>query len=66
MCLPTSPVSVKATTQQLNVLYKTGPLKFDRHSDSSAIEMPVKFQSDTIIITSNLVASTLQAIWLTG
>ena len=66
MCLPTSPVSVKATTQQLNVLYKTGSLKFDRHSGSSAIEMPVKFQSDTIIITSNLVASTLHAIWLTG
>ena len=29
-------------------------LKFDRQLSSSAGEMPVKFQSDTIIITSNL------------
>ena len=32
-------------------------LKFDRHIGNSAAEMPVKFQSDTIIITSNLAAS---------
>ena len=31
-------------------------LKFDRHLAISAVMMPVKFQSDTIIITSNLVA----------
>ena len=38
-------------------------LKFDRHIGSSAAEMPVKFQSDMIIITSNLVASRLHEIW---
>ena len=38
---------------------KTFPiaLKFDRHLDSSAAEMPAKFQSDMIIITSNFAAS---------
>ena len=35
-------------------------LKFDRHLGSSVAEMPVKFQSDTIIITSNLAGSRLQ------
>ena len=29
-------------------------LKFDRHLSSSAAEMPIKFQSDTTIITSKL------------
>ena len=38
-------------------------LKFDRHLGSSAAEMPVKLQRDTIIITSNLVASRLHEIW---
>ena len=32
-------------------------LKFDRHIDRSAVEMPVKCQSDKISITPNLVAS---------
>ena len=32
-------------------------LKFDMHLGSSAAEMPVKFQSDTIIIMSNIAAS---------
>ena len=37
-------------------------LKFDRHLDSSAAEIPVKFQSDTIITTSDLAALRLQEI----
>ena len=36
--------------------------KFDRHLGSSAAEMPVKFQSDTTILTSNLAASRLEEI----
>ena len=38
-------------------------LRFDRHLSSSAAEMPVKFQNNTIIITSNLVTSKLHEIW---
>ena len=38
-------------------------LKFDWLLGSWAAEMPVKFQSDTIIITSNLAASRLHEIW---
>ena len=37
--------------------------KFDRHICSIATEMPVKFQSDTVIITSNLAASRLHENW---
>ena len=32
-------------------------LKLDKHIDSSAVEMTVKFKSDTISITSNLTQS---------
>ena len=35
-------------------------LKFDRHLGNSAAEMPVKFRSDTIIITSRLMALRFQ------
>ena len=38
-------------------------MKFDRHLGSSAAEMPVKFQSDTIITASDLAASRLHEIW---
>ena len=38
-------------------------LKFDRHLGSTTIEMAVKFQSDTIIITPNSAASRLCEIW---
>ena len=39
-------------------------LDFSNHSEIwQAPEMPVKFQSDTIIITSNLAASRLDGIW---
>ena len=37
-------------------------LKFDRHLGSRAAEVPVKFQSDAIIWTTNLVALRLHEI----
>ena len=37
-------------------------LKFDKHRDRSAEEMPVKFRIDKIIITSNFAASKLHEI----
>ena len=37
--------------------------KFDRNIDSSAVDMPVKLQSDAIIITANLAASRFHEIW---
>ena len=38
-------------------------LKFDRHLGSSAAKMPIKLQSDTIIVTFDLVASRLHEVW---
>ena len=38
-------------------------LKFDKRLGNTAAEMPVKFLSDTIIITCNLAASGLHEIW---
>ena len=38
-------------------------LKFDWHLGSSAAEMPVKYQSDKIIIRPNLAASRLHETW---
>ena len=38
-------------------------LKFDRHLSSWAAEMPVNFQIDIIIITSNLRAWRLNEVW---
>ena len=37
--------------------------KFDKHLGCSAIEMLTKFQSDIIMITSNLAASRFNEIW---
>ena len=51
---------VKSRSRFLNFLIA---LKFDKHLGNSAAETPVEFQSDTIIITSNLVASRLHEIW---
>ena len=48
---------------EIRVLTSLIALKFDRHIGSSATEMPVKFQNDTISITSNLAASRLREIW---
>ena len=38
-------------------------MKFDRHLGSSAVEMPVKFLSGTLIIIFNLATSSLHKIW---
>ena len=38
-------------------------LKFDRHLGSTAAEMHVKFQSNMMIITSNLTALRLYEVW---
>ena len=37
-------------------------LKFDRHIDSTAAEVPVKFQSDRTILNTNIAASRLYEI----
>ena len=52
----------KIRTHEVRI--KTFPirLKFDRHISSSPAEKPVKFQSDAIIITSNLAAPRLREI----
>ena len=54
---------VKCRSREIRVLTSPIALKFDRHIGSSATEMPVKFQNDTISITSNLAASRLREIW---
>ena len=38
-------------------------LRFDRHLDSSAVEMPAKFQNSMIIIAPYLAATRLHEIW---
>ena len=54
---------VKSRSREIRVSTFPIALKFDRHIGSSATEMPVTFQSDTIITTSNLVTSRLHEIW---
>ena len=54
---------VKSRSREIRVSTSLIALKFVRHLGSSAAEMPVKFQSDTRIITSNLAASRLHEIW---
>ena len=53
---------LKSQSQEIWVSTFTVSLKIDRHLSSSAAEMSVKFQSDTIIIKSNLTASRLYEI----
>ena len=48
---------VKSRSREIRVYTFPIALKFNRHFGSSVAEMPVKFQSDTNIITSNLLAS---------
>ena len=38
-------------------------LIFSRHLDSSAADMPAKFQSDTIVMISNLASQRIHKIW---
>ena len=52
----------KSPNQDIRIKTSKVALKFKRHIDSSAAEMPYKFQSDTIIITSNLAATRLHEI----
>ena len=53
---------VKSRSREIRIQTFPIALKFDRHLGSSAGKMPVKFQSDTIIKTSNLAASSLHEI----
>ena len=48
---------VKSQSRAIRVETFPIALKFDRHLGSNATEMPVKFQSDTVIVISNLGAS---------
>ena len=43
--------------------FANSEMKFDRHLSSSIAEMPVKLQSNTIMITSNLMALRLLKNW---
>ena len=45
---------VKTRNHKIRISTFPIALKCDRHLGSSAAEMPVKFQSDTVITTSNL------------
>ena len=53
---------VKSRRREIRVKTFRIARKFDRHLGSNAAEMPVKSQSNTIIITSNLAASRLHEI----
>ena len=53
---------VKSRSREIWVWTIPIALKFDKHLSSSAAEMHIKFQSDSIIITSNLAASRLPEI----
>ena len=46
--------SLKSRSREVRVQTFPIALKLDRHIGSNAAQMPVKFQSDTIMITSNL------------
>ena len=48
---------VKSRGRQIQVETFAIALKFDRQLGSGAVKIPVKFQSDTIIITYNLASS---------
>ena len=48
---------------EIKMINQSIALKFDKHLGSTVAERPVKYQSDTIIITSNLAASRLYVIW---
>ena len=54
---------VKSQGREIRVQTFQIALKFDWNFGSSAAEMLVKFQSDTIFMTPNLAASGLHEIW---
>ena len=53
---------VKSRSHEIGTLNCRIALKFDRHIGSTAAEVPVKFQSDRIILNTNLAASRLNEI----
>ena len=58
----TPKISLSIEAARLGCRFFPIALTFDRHLGSDATEVPVKFQSDTVIITSNLAASKLHEI----
>ena len=54
---------VTSRSREIRVYTFTIAVKFERHLASGVAEVPVEFQSDTIIITPNLAASRLHEIW---
>ena len=54
---------VKSRSREIQVYNYPIVLTFDKHIGSNSAEMPVKIQSNTIIITSNLAASRLHESW---
>ena len=60
------PVSISEKTSFRKISYSLEAtrvaLKFDRHIGSTAVEVPVKFQSDRTILNTNLAASRLYEI----
>ena len=59
--LPQDPV--KSRSREIRVFTVSIALKFKRHLGSSAVEMPVKFQSYVINITPNIAVSRLHETW---
>ena len=59
---PIRRVLVKSREVSIGILNYRIALKFGRHIDSSAVDEPVKFQSDRTIFNTNLTASRLCAI----
>ena len=54
---------VKTRGRDIRIYTFSMTVKLDKPPGSSAADMPVTFQSDTVIITSNLSASRLHEIW---
>ena len=64
-CFPIALKFLEENTHFQSLWKRTFPiaLKFGRNLSSSVAKMPVKLQSETIIITSNLAASSVHEIW---
>ena len=56
-------VLLKTRRREIRVYTFPIALNLERHIGSSAAVIPVQFQSDTIIISSNLAATRLHDIW---
>ena len=54
---------MESRSSEIQVQTSTITLEFDSHLHSSTAEMLVKFQSDTIVTTSNVAALSLHKIW---